>query len=166
MRLIGLGLTLAVALGITAVKCAGDEYQYEPLLPQIAASPNLEYWAPTTSHWFVVNAVIVTALLWIVLAHRPIVRALGRAETHANLTLWLGLAANTADAVATSLGLQHGTVDERNPIVRQAGLGLKWVVVTLLLLALWRLRPRLLWIVTTCYLLVVAYHLIGATLLA
>jgi hypothetical protein len=164
VRRLGLGLTIALALDVAAVKAAGGEYN--ALLPRIAAPTDLNSWQGSTPHLEIANALIIAAMAFILLLHRPLARALSRAQTCPEPTLWLALAANTVDAVATWIGLSQGAVDEGNPVVRQAGLGLKWVVVTLLLLALWRLRPQLLWIVTASYLLVVAYHLIGATLLA
>jgi hypothetical protein len=51
-------------------------------------------------------------------------------------------------------------------VVRLTGLTGKWAAVTILLLVLHRVRPRMVWIAATAYTLVVGYHALGLALLA
>jgi hypothetical protein len=124
-------------------------------------------WATgSASHEQLVLRCGLTLVMIAVLAAGPaLARSLGHLEGRPVTALRLGLILNTVDAAATWLGIRAGTVEEANPLVRHGGLGLKWVFVTALLLALWRLRPNLLWMVTGAYAAVVAYHLLGATVL-
>ncbi len=86
-------------------------------------------------------------------------------ERREGVALVVGLLANTVDALATGVGLATRHVTEANPLVRAGGLGVKWIVVSVLFLVLWRLRPTAVWVVTCAYVLVVAYHVFGIALL-
>jgi hypothetical protein len=120
---------------------------------------------PTTGAVLALAALTVAVCVPLLLVG-PAARATRVLETRSAPALWIGLAANTVDALATGLGLRSGAVEEANPLVRAGGLGVKWIVVTVLFVVLHRLRPRLVWLVTVAYLLVVAYHLVGGLLLA
>jgi hypothetical protein len=50
-------------------------------------------------------------------------------------------------------------------LVRATGLGFKWLLVSVLFLALWRIRPRIVWAASCVYVLIVGYHVVGALLL-
>lgn len=80
------------------------------------------------------------------------------------MALVAGLTANAIDTVATWLGIRHGWFSEANPVVRHLGLAPKAVIVSALFVLLYRLQPRVLWLVTTACLLIICYHVLGVAL--
>lgn len=122
-------------------------------------------WSPGVGGELALSALTLAVAVPLVMLG-PAARSVRGLESRPTLALWLGLGANAVDAVATWLGLHTEAVAEANPLVRVLGLGGKWLLVTVLLLVLHRVRPGLVWLVTVAYLLVVAYHLVGGVLLA
>jgi hypothetical protein len=70
-------------------------------------------------------------------------------------------ALNIADAVLTWIGVSQGDARELNPVVSAIGLPWKVILVAVVSVAIYRLRPAWLPYPTGVMLLVVAYHLSG-----
>ena len=102
----------------------------------------------------------------LLLSISPVARLLESLHHRPGMSMLLALTADTIDALATQAGLSAGTIVEANPLVRLTGTAVKWALVTFLLVLLYRLRRRSLWIVAAAYLLVAVYHLMGVLLLA
>jgi hypothetical protein len=120
-------------------------------------------WQTTPTILLLTAITIAICLALLVVA--PLAEALRTLQDRPGAAAVLGMVANTVDALATQVGLNNGTVAEANPVVQLTGMAGKWVVASLLLLALYRVHPRALWIPATAYLLVVAYHVVGAVVL-
>ncbi len=71
---------------------------------------------------------------------------------------------NLLDAITTSIVLGLGVAKEANPVISAIGLDGKVLIVCLLSLAVWRLRPRALIVPVVFYAAVVTYTLSGLAL--
>lgn len=107
-------------------------------------------------------APLLAVVLWSA-QHDRVVRGWGRL-TRSPLRLVIALnALNVADALLTQFAIDQGRALEANPVVAAAGMGAKIVLVAVVSLILYRIRPRAL--IVPCFLLasVLAYHAAGWT---
>jgi hypothetical protein len=161
-------LSGAIALdAVAAVIASRTEWGFREGAYRLSASgPDGWDAPPGTVREATLRAGVTIAMVAVLASTTVLSRLLTQLERRPLTALQIGLVLNSADAVATWAGIRTGAVEEGNPLVRHSGLGLKWVVATALLLVLWRLRPQLLWVIVAAYAAVVAYHLLGATVLA
>ena len=100
------------------------------------------------------------------LAFRPMTRALERLRDAPLAALVLLNVLNVADAVLTWIAVRSHQAVEANPVVRTLGLPAKVLLVALIGLALYRLRPRVIVWGVAVMVAVIAWHVAGLYLTA